>query len=555
MAATLPKRRVAATAEGPLDPGIVGSVSATPFSRRRLLAGGGILAAGGALAACGAGASDDTGAGSTTTAAGPPASRVALVDGVKVRVADWVIAENKRPGTLDWILGGYPPAGQHLEGFASATSVATGGKVDLMVNCSDTSYRIEAYRMGYYQGYGGRMIAKSPTLKGVAQPPAKVDPSHGTVECPWNVSWTADLRGWPPGMYLFRLVSASNWQQWIPFVVRQANESTSAYVLMSAVTTYQAYNTWGGWSLYKDESGANAKRATIVSFDRPYVQTWEQGAADFFGNEFPVLYDMERLGLDLDYWTDIDLHLRGQFLKNHQSLWSTGHDEYWSTEMRDHATVATKAGTNLAFLGANAIYRKIRLAPSSFGAARTEICYKSTSDPVTASDPDASTVEWGSPPVNKPACELTGSTYISISADDDLTITDPGGWFWKGAGVTEGQHLSKVVQGEYNRYIPGQAGPSDVQLFGHSPITKQGSWSDITYITRPGGGGVLSTGMASWVYKMSNSSTIPAPMVPNPIPGITPILLRSMLNLYGLFGTGPASATQPAQSNWKNYYH
>jgi hypothetical protein len=54
---------------------------------------------------------------------------------------------------------------------------------------------------------------------------------------------------------------------------------------------------------------------------------------------------------------------------------------------------------------------------------------------------------------------------------------------------------------------------------------------------------------------MSNSSTIPAPMVPNPIPGITPILLRSMLNLYGLFGTGPASATQPAQSNWKNYYH
>ena len=223
--------------------------------------------------------------------------------------------------------------------------------------------------------------------------------------------------------------------------------------------------------------------------------------------------------------------------------------------MRDHATAATKRGTNLAFLGANAIYRKIRLAPSSFGPARTEICYKSPADPVTATDPAASTVDWGSPPVNKPASELTGSTYVSIDAKDNLVITDPAGWFWMGSGVTEGQQLSMVVEGEYNRYIPGQPGPSNVQLFGHSPITKQHSWSDITYVTRPGGGGILSTGMASWVYKLSNSSTIPAPMVPDPIPGITPILLRAMLNLYGLFGTGPAAATQPAQSNWQNYYH
>jgi hypothetical protein len=222
--------------------------------------------------------------------------------------------------------------------------------------------------------------------------------------------------------------------------------------------------------------------------------------------------------------------------------------------MRDHATVATKAGTNLAFLGANAIYRKIRLEPSSFGAARREVCYKSTADPVTASDPAASTVEWGSPPVNKPACELTGSTYISIDANDDLVIADPGSWFWKGAKLSEGQHLAGVVQGEYNRYIPGQAGPSDVQLFGHSPVTKQNNHSDITYITREGGGGVLSTGMASWVYKMSNSTKIPPQMVPDALPGVTPILLKAMLNLYGLFGTGPASAKEPAVKNWQNYY-
>ena len=93
-----------------------------------------MLASGGILAACGSDAS--TTKGSTTTTrpgGGPAASRTAVVDGVKLQVADWVIAENARPGTIDWILGGYPPDNEALEGFASATSVATGGKVDLFV--------------------------------------------------------------------------------------------------------------------------------------------------------------------------------------------------------------------------------------------------------------------------------------------------------------------------------------------------------------------------------------------------------------------------------------
>jgi len=474
------------------------------------------------------------------------------VDGVKLKVARWVIEENAKAGSLDWILSGYPPTGG-LEGFTSATSEVSGGSVDLKINCADTSYRIEAWRMGFYGGKGGRLIATSPTLTGKVQPPPIIDAAHGTVTCPWSTSWTADLTGWPPGFYLFRLVSAKNWQQWIPFVVR-AESSRSAFVMMSAVTTYQAYNWWGGYSLYKDESGSAAKRANTVSFDRPYTQQWEQGAADFFGNEFPVLYDMERLGLDLDYWTDIDLHLRGAELVNHQALVSTGHDEYWSREMRHNASAALDHGTNLAFLGANAVYRKIRLESSSTGPARTEVCYKSPDDPVTATDPAASTVNWRSPPVNMPESLLMGSTYISIDANDNLVVTGANGWFWKGTGVTEGQVLKGVVQGEYNRFIPGGPGPQNVELFGHSPVTKQGTFSDITYTTRAGGGGVLCTGMASWVYKMSNSSSIPFQMVPDPIVGITPILLRSMLNLYGLFGAGPASLTAPAAPNWNHYY-
>jgi len=54
-------------------------------------------------------------------------------------------------------------------------------------------------------------------------------------------------------------------------------------------------------------------------------------------------FDMERLGLDTTYWTDIDLHLHGQDLVKHGALMSLGHDEYWSREMRNNADSALSA--------------------------------------------------------------------------------------------------------------------------------------------------------------------------------------------------------------------
>ena len=530
-------------------------MASSPISRRQLFAGG-ILGAGGIVAA-GCSSSESTAAPKATSTI--PAylktskkHTIKTVDGVPLRVAPWLIEENSKKGTSDWILSGYPPNGQ-LEGFTSATSANTGTTVDLMISTTDSSYIIQAYRMGYYGGKGGRLIATIPKLAGVVQPPPNVDAAHGTVSCAWPTSWTANLKGWPPGFYMFKLTSAKNWQQWIPFCVRD-DSSKAAFVVQSAVTTYQAYNSWGGWSLYQDDNGLMAKRASIVSFDRPYIQKWEQGSADFYGNEFPVIYDMERLGLDMTYWTDIDLDLRGASLPAHQALISLGHDEYWSLNMRNNLQTAVNAGTNAAFLGANAIYRKVRFNSSSYGPDRLMTCYKSTADPLTLTDPAQSTVQWQSPPVNLPASLITGSTYISIDAHNDGIVTDASGWWWKGTGVKEGQPISLLVQGEYNRFIPGQPGPQNVQLFAHSPVTAQKNFSDITYVTFPKGGGVLSTGTASFVNMLGDATTTPAPMISPPIPGVTNVLLRSMLNLYGLFGAGPASASMPSQANWQQYY-
>ncbi len=85
---------------------------------------------------------------------------------------------------------------------------------------------------------------------------------------------------------------------------------------------------------------------------------------------------MERLGLDVSYWTDIDLHERGQLATNHRAVVIPGHDEYYTVEMRQYLEAARDAGVNLGFFGANNIYRRIRLEPSAIGADRHEVNYR-----------------------------------------------------------------------------------------------------------------------------------------------------------------------------------
>ena len=175
-----------------------------------------------------------------------------------------------------------------------------------------------------------------------------------------------------PAQYLIKPVGSNGGQQYVPFTVRD-DASHSAYVVQSSVTTWQAYNPYRGFSLYGgiptgSESSLDA-RSYVVSFDRPYSHDATaldgHGSGDFLGNELPFIFFAERHGLDVTYTTDVDLHTNPAHLLNHRSLISLGHDEYWSTPMRDGAEHALEAGVNLAFLGANACYRQIRLEPSS----------------------------------------------------------------------------------------------------------------------------------------------------------------------------------------------
>jgi hypothetical protein len=174
---------------------------------------------------------------------------------------------------------------------------------------------------------------------------------------------------------------------------------------------------------------------------------------------------------------------------------------------------------------------------------------------MTRVNPALTTVNWPEAPVSRPEAQLIGSTYQDVQALADMVVTDASSWLYADTGLVDGQQLPKVVQGEFDRYVPGGAGPTTVDVLAHSVVPNRGNnYSDITWYTVPGGGGVFASGNASWVGALSDSSLVPPNVVPDPIPGVTAPLLLMMENLYAVIGSGPAGATHPSTGTWHAIY-
>lgn len=541
--------------------GVLGGVAAAGAAGYGIydaLSGGG-----GAPAAAGERPSRST----TTTTTSPGAPHLATVDGVSLPVSPAIVAENRKRGDAWWVTTPQNPG--DIWGYASQASATVGDSVTLFVSTKASRFHVEAYRMGYYRGVGGRLVWQSDDVTGGQQAtPVVVSPTN-TVECQWNPSLTVQIgKDWPPGAYLLKLVGTGSQQQFVPLCVRD-DASTAAVLIQHSITTWQAYNRWGGYSLYYGNldgtlsfthapgGGDFTHRARIVSFDRPYDYDWASGAADFVGNELPVVFHAEQLGLDVSYWTDLDLHARSHLLDNHKALVSLGHDEYWSLEMRDAAQSAVTSGVNVAFLGANACYRQIRFQSSSVGANRQQICYKNaTEDPMLGvNDAVVTGPAWESPPTSWRESQLIGSMYQDVGATADMVIADPSSWLLAGTEVTAGQHLPHVVVGEFDRYVPGGSGPTNVDVVAHSVVPNRGgNYSDVTWYTDQGGGGVFASGNASWVGNLVDCPLVPPNVLPEPDPSVRTVLQRVMLNLYSVIGAGPAAETQPSQGTWQAAY-
>ena len=201
--------------------------------------------------------------------------------------------ENQLPGTTEWQLSNPAPYDAKtfdyptLEGYAWTTSVQAGDEVQFSVSTTSPSFSADIYRMGWYQGKGGRLMQSIAAIQGHAFPLPSPDVSTGLIEANWPLAFTLKTNpGWISGMYMVKLTASHGEQSYIPFVLRSSKPSDFAFI--HAVNTDEAYNIWGGTSLYSNVTQTfKGPRAFKVSFDRPFEQ--DSGAGLFFWYEYPMV--------------------------------------------------------------------------------------------------------------------------------------------------------------------------------------------------------------------------------------------------------------------------
>lgn len=141
---------------------------------------------------------------------------------------------------------------------------------------SDYRYRLRVYRLGWYGGDGAWLMACVPSCAGDEAPVAQRNDA-ASAGSPQRAGWTTTdvvqtAADWPSGYYLIEaeLTSGSVAGRIATtyLVLRRPLDQPQSQILVQVpVNTWEAYNAWGGHSLYNfSPAGASIR----VSFDRPF---------------------------------------------------------------------------------------------------------------------------------------------------------------------------------------------------------------------------------------------------------------------------------------------
>ena len=337
--------------------------------------------------------------------------------------ANPIVCENELPGTPQSVWDVTAGEGTTIQGFADPFSVNVGESINFKIESPATAYSIDIYRIGYYGGDGARLITSLTPNISVSQnqPSCDTDTTTGLVDCGnWGVSATWDVPTTAvSGVYfahIYRTDGVSDENQ-IPFVVTN-NASTSDVVMMTNDETWEAYNDWGGYSLYSGSAGDTADsqldsgRAVEVSYNRPFATRFDSidpyGRTFFFADEYPTIEFLEENGYNVTYVSQADVSAPSgaSMLEQHKVFLTAGHSEYWDPGDRSNVTAARDAGVNLAFFAGNLMWWETRWAADSNGENyRTLVAYKESLDsaPTDPDDPPDWTGNWRDPRFSPPA--------------------------------------------------------------------------------------------------------------------------------------------------------
>lgn len=340
-----------------------------------------------------------------------------------------------------------------IEGYADAVGVAAGEEIGLHISTDAERFDVEIYR----EGAAPRLMTRIDGVAGAPQPAPEAAYANG---CGWARTLSLPIPDdWPSGAYRARLLvreGPRGYQDWcersaehsVFFVVRTLLPgSTSPILLQLCTNTYAAYNKWGGHSLYAYHSEGNL-RAHCVSFDRPGLGYY--GDCRFTQWELPFVHWAESNGFVLEYATNYDLEVRPELLDSYRLVLSVGHDEYWSSPMRDHLEAYIERGGNVAFFSGNTVCWQVRFEEKG----RAMRCHKEASDedPLYMSgEHHLLTTRWTDPHVGRPENYLTGVSWdhggyhrshgMYMDGSGAYTVRRPNHWVFADTGLRSGDEF------------------------------------------------------------------------------------------------------------------
>jgi hypothetical protein len=483
-----------------------------------------------------------------------------------------IACENAQPGAdpADWqVDGAGDPA---LQGFATQMSVNVGQTISFKIKSDTANYHVDIYRLGYYGGDGARLMQGSISHTNPTQPACVVDTNAnpnldtGLIDCGnWSVtaSWAVPSTA-VSGVYVAHLSrNDGTGDSQIIFVVRN-DASHSDLLVQTSDETWQAYNDYGGNSLYTcsvqcppgDPLGY--KGAFKVSYNRPLDTAASSPRSDFFsGGEYPMIRFLEENGYDVSYLSSVDVQAHGSLLLDHNVFISSGHDEYWSATQRASMEAARNAGVNEAFFTANEGFWKTRWEPSIDGSStpnRTVVSYKDTHFNAPT-DPVEWTGTWRDPrfaPASQtPENSLTGQSFVVNSGSAAIQVPAAYGKFrlWRDTPAVNGAVTlgSETLGYEWDEdpdngfRPPGEIRLSSTTVSGLEVFTDYGSTTvlgpskthNLTMYRAPSGALVFGAGTVQWAWGLDalNGGAIP----------VNTTMQQATVNLFADMGAQPAT--------------
>ncbi|MGH2678984.1 MAG: N,N-dimethylformamidase beta subunit family domain-containing protein [Actinomycetota bacterium] len=353
-----------------------------------------------------------------------------------------------------------------LDGYVWPQSVLPGEEVALHAS-SSVPFGVEVAREGGERQVVWRMDA----VAGTAHP---VPADASATGCGWPAALAIPVDGgWRSGVYTVRLTSGD--EEAHAFFAVRPDTDRAPIVLVLSTATANAYNDWGGPSLYTG--------GTRVSFERPLARgflakpqpavrkaqavpdrealgyvAWAQerglspwsGGAGWWTWERPFVAWAEREGFAIDVATSQDLEEYPEVLDGHRLFLSVGHDEYWSWGMRDTVEGFLAGGGNAAFFGGNTCWWQVRFEEG--GRAMTCFKYRADEDPVLGTPVERLlTGAWPDRRIGRPEAAMTGLSFsrggysrygLGVPrASGAYTVHRPDHWAFEGTELRYGDAL------------------------------------------------------------------------------------------------------------------